>query len=389
MSYEQVALNDVLNGNLIFRNLRPVNPELPDYKKLASSLDLNPRNIPRKTSPQYALVVSRIFKAIERLNGGRQKFSNLVYVGDTIFSDGLCFKHLCETTRWHGKAFIGEDDFSCPANIDERYHADATITVANRWTEVYTFAAKLQKEGWVTPETVVVCDIDKTLLAARGRNGHLIDQVRLSAALEIGRNACGDYFNEKRFTDLYHNLDQAAYHPLTDDNQDYLVYICLMLNKPWQKKTHLKNDILDGRLRSFHEFIDWMQDHLTEMPLCLHGIHQSYFQAYMDGDLTPFKSFRQSELRHTLSLMGHLADDASFNELLKNEIVITEEVFSVLQQWQKLGAFIISLSDKPDEAAIPTRQMEIEGVLPLHLQKTHCVGNLQQNLVEEKPNLLW
>ena len=72
-------------------------------------------------------------------------------------------------------------------------------------------------------------DIDKTTIGARGRNAGLIDQARVDAAYETIQSLLAQNFDAEVFRTAYDLLNQPEYHPFTSDNQDYLVYICLMI----------------------------------------------------------------------------------------------------------------------------------------------------------------
>jgi hypothetical protein len=72
--------------------------------------------------------------------------------------------------------------------------------------------------------------------------------------------------------------------------------------------------------------------------------------------------------------MGCLDDQASVEDLLSSEIVITQEVREAALRWQAAGALLFGLSDKPDEASIPTGDLAAQGFLPIHRVETHTVG---------------
>ena len=93
-----------------------------------------------------------------------------------------------------------------------------------------------------------------------------------------------------------------------------------------------------------------------------------------DGDPTPFKVFRYNEYLTTVDRMGQLDDGACIEELLREEIVITQEVRLVAGEWQGKGALLFGLSDKPDEASIPTDEQAAQGYKAIHKMETHAVG---------------
>jgi hypothetical protein len=72
--------------------------------------------------------------------------------------------------------------------------------------------------------------------------------------------------------------------------------------------------------------------------------------------------------------MGILSDDAQVATLLSDELVITQEVRELAMDWKARGALLFGLSDKPDEASIPTESLESEGYQSIHRVETHAVG---------------
>ena len=79
-------------------------------------------------------------------------------------------------------------------------------------------------------------------------------------------------------------------------------------------------------------------------------------------------------LTFTAAAEGNLDDDAPMETRLNQEIVITQEVRNRALDWNKRGALLFGLSDKPDEASVPTSELASQGYLPLHQVETHVVG---------------
>jgi hypothetical protein len=63
------------------------------------------------------------------------------------------------------------------------------------------------------------------------------------------------------------------------------------------------------------------------------------------------------------------------DERLSQEIVITQEVRERASDWLFRGALLFGLSDKPDEASIPTTELASQGYLPIHKVETSVVGS--------------
>ena len=60
--------------------------------------------------------------------------------------------------------------------------------------------------------------------------------------------------------------------------------------------------------------------------------------------------------------------------MLEEEIVITQEIRDMAFVWRDRGALLFGLSDKPDEASLPTPAQVERGFQPLHRATTHSVG---------------
>jgi hypothetical protein len=72
--------------------------------------------------------------------------------------------------------------------------------------------------------------------------------------------------------------------------------------------------------------------------------------------------------------MGQLSDDLPVEVMLSSEILITREVLAEARKWSQAGALLFSLSDKPDEASLPTPELAAKGYLPIHRKETHVAG---------------
>jgi hypothetical protein len=72
--------------------------------------------------------------------------------------------------------------------------------------------------------------------------------------------------------------------------------------------------------------------------------------------------------------MGSLPANTPLAELLAGEITLTQEVRQMALEWSSRGALLFGLSDKPDEASLPTPQLAAQGWQPLHRTLTHAVG---------------
>jgi hypothetical protein len=134
-------------------------------------------------------------------------------------------------------------------------------------------------------------------------------------------------------------------------------------------------EVRGKRLLSFRKFIDQVETHKNQLSAPLQSIHNEIYAYVNAGDPTPFKAFRYNEFRNTIQRMGFLPDSTPLDVLLRDEILITHEVRALALDWKSRGALLFGLSDKPDEASVPTEELARQGFLPIHRAITHVVGN--------------
>jgi hypothetical protein len=184
----------------------------------------------------------------------------------------------------------------------------------------------------------------------------------------------GDAFDPDGFQAAYDVLNQPEFHAFTADNQDYLAYVCLVLGSGLYQLPSLAGQVRRGDVETFGAFIAEVDNRSQALPASLREIHERIYQRVRAGDPTPFKAFRYTEYRATVERMNCLSDDAGVQDLLAHEIVITQEVREAALRWRGRGALLFGLSDKPDEASLPTESMAARGFEPIHRTKTHAVG---------------
>jgi hypothetical protein len=61
-----------------------------------------------------------------------------------------------------------------------------------------------------------------------------------------------------------------------------------------------------------------------------------------------------------------LADEATAEQVLQQEIVITAEIADICRLLASRGALVFGLSDKPDEASLPTPRAAERGYRAIH-----------------------
>ena len=164
---------------VIYRNLVPADRRLAAGNELSLELGLTGGPPPRKAENEYGLIVAEMLRQARKLDFPKTMVKRLVYIGDTHMNDGTAFRNICLAGSWPGWAFIGQEDMSMPRHVVY----DEPFVLANRWSALSEFLSFLDEKGFVRDEeTVVVIDVDKTAIGAKGRNDGVIDDVRVESA---------------------------------------------------------------------------------------------------------------------------------------------------------------------------------------------------------------
>ena len=356
------ALADLLGNFVAYRKLCPADTRLPSLQTI------RPGAPPRKGAPAYAEIVAPILRAARSLSSPAE-LQRMIVIGDTQRSDLGLFETLRALTGWQGRAFIA-DEVSGAAPL---MRWEGPIAFANAWIAIHAFRAALEADEFVIDAgTVVILDIDKTMLGARGRNHAQIDASRMQALRAAVAATLGTSFEQEVFAHSYKALDQARYHPLTEDNQDYLAYLCVMLCAGV-----LRLEDTEHMLEQHMHIVGALAivaERIHRFAAQIQTFHEEISSLIKAGDLTPFKDFRKREFRETLALMRPAEQLQDAMQLVHEQLVLTAEVWEVAKLWQARGALLFGLSDKPDEAAFPTPDDQSLGLEPLHMVPTALVG---------------
>jgi hypothetical protein len=370
----RAAASDVFGDFITYRNLNGCDPRLPSRLALQAQVGIpRERPLPRKHDPDYARLVAALLSAARAIELPAARLRRLVYIGDTRMSDVEAFEALCQAGGWQGAAFIGAETQGAYQLERSASAAGMPLTLANHWGLLFDFAHGLGAEGIeIDEQTVIVLDLDKTTLGARGRNAGQIDAARLLAVRKTVAGMLGEQYNQNAFQTAYNTLNQQEFHPFTADNQDYLAYICLMLGAGVASLEETL--VLAKSGASVLDFMKKAEERRPVLSNALALIHDEIYDLTRQGDPTPFKTFRRNEFYTTSERMGWLSDETPVAELLAGEIVLTGEVLAVAKTWQHKGALIFGLSDKPDEASLPPANEKSRPAL--HRCQTHVVGTL-------------
>jgi hypothetical protein len=372
--YGRTSVSEFLGDFIVYRNLMPADRRLPALAELRPLVGLPEGAIPRKSAPAYAQVIVHQLRRGRALDRPGLPIERVLYVGDTRLNDGTAFANICAAGGWPGMAFIGAER-NAPVQVEVVDQEVGKLYLANRWSALADFDRFCRERGFAVDErTAVIVDLDKTALGARGRNDQVIDRARVEAVRRTVGGLLGDEFDPAGFQAAYDRLNQPEFHTFTSDNQDYLAYICLILGSGLYGLEALVDEVQAGRLMSFQQFIHQVDGRASDLAGDLLKIHDRIYACVQEGDPTPFKAFRYNEYQTTVGRMGQLDDSAPAAELVANEIVVTQEVREMALSWREQGALLFGLSDKPDEASIPTAELAAEGYVPIHRAKTHAVG---------------
>jgi hypothetical protein len=366
--YPKATLADWLGDRVVYRNLAPADPKLPCLSDVWREIGLEDYRVPRKTEPAYAAAVFRFLEAAQAARGA-PPLRHLLFVGDTFMNDGTAARNLAAHLPLRG--FIGDDRPGEP----EQVKVDGLLLVANRWARAEELPAWAQEQGLACDErAALLVDVDKTFIGARGRNDGVIDGARVAAVRQTVEELMGDEFDEPSFRAVYDVLKQQKYHYFTADNQDYLAYMCLMVAGGIFPAEELWDELGAGRLSGFTQFVTLCDARRGRMGEGLTLAHREVTANVRRGDPTPFKSFRYREYLATVARMDCLPDETPRADVLKQEIVITGEVAQLARRLADMGVLTFGISDKPDEASLPTQALAEQGKPPLHRARMKVVG---------------
>ncbi len=373
-NYGRACLADFCEDWVVYRNLEPLDKRIRGIKNAFHAMELRSELIPRKQERDYAKAAVWFVNEIQRVRGQRVPVGELLFLGDTLFNDGQAYANMISVSGWKGACFIGAER---PEQEAALRLEEGNVAIASRWAMLSDWVETLKKEGFkLDAGTTAVIDIDKTALGAKGRNDRVIDQARLAGIYRTMDAVLGDDFEQTVFEQHYNELNRSRYHQLTADNQDYLAYICMVLNTRIMSLEELVSEIDNASMEDFEQFIRWVDSRLMINPsasIALREVHEAVIASVRNGDPTPFKRFRRQEFISTVEHMGNMPDGATVGEILENEITITEEVYQLAMWLRERGCAILCLSDKPDEASRPHPHISPD-LLPLHRAVTHRVG---------------
>ncbi len=382
-NFGRAALSDYFGDFVIYRKLEPLDRRIPGLRTAYCRMGLPDERIPRKLDYNYAKAAVWLTKQGQLLRGDSTELSELVFVGDTLHSDGQAYENMIAVSEWAGSCVIARSchDEDLLIDIDE----EAGVYCVNRWCALAEWVRWTRERGLhLDNRTVVIIDIDKTALGAKGRNDQVINEARLEGIYRTMVDVLGEGFDRAAFEKEYTELNRARYHFLTADNQDYLAYICLVLNTGLISFEELLQEVEHHSLDNFEQFIRWVDTRIKLNPAANETIretHEAVLASVRMGDPTPFRQFRRQEFITTVERMGNMPDDAPVEEILEHEITLTNEVAELASWLAERGCLLMCLSDKPDEASIPHRRVSPD-LPPVHRAQTHLIGTSIRSILD-------
>ncbi|HDL50435.1 MAG TPA: hypothetical protein ENG37_00300 [Firmicutes bacterium] len=333
--YKRDNLNTIFENYIVFRELNPLREELPSFSELKKQLKLD--FLPRKKDPEYAKVLSFLFKKIG-------DFEKVIYFGDTYLNDGSVIKNLTELNEYKVFGVIteeGEQDY---------IKFKGNMILNTKWRNLLPILEILEKRDFLLDEkTIVVIDIDKTFIGARGRNNKAIDKARTDAITSIIKDALGE-IEEDRFDYIYSRLNRRSLHSFTGDNQDIVAIMSILFYGDYYALGRFIREFYAGNWREPLEFFNTITIPPNDKA---YKLLEEVKENLLKKNPTAFPTFREKEFNCTLKRMDFLPDVSDVRKLLNEEILITKEVYDVGLIAKNKGALVFGLSDKPELSSIP------------------------------------
>jgi FMN phosphatase YigB (HAD superfamily) len=337
---ETSSIRELFHNFIVLRDLEPYRSEIRGLSALRKELGVPGDVTPRKNEVDYARVIERM---VEGLSRGTAK--NLLFVGDTPFTDGSVVRNLSHTGTYRTLGLI------CRESTRE-WAPDLVIRdliLCSHWSRITKIILEATRRGFgFDDSTVALFDLDNTVYSARGRCDRPLREARVSAVKEIVRAIMGvGRFEDAPIDRVYREFDNEQYHPLTSDNQDYVLVLslCCLLGVSSIEEIRREFLMTGSLMLNFIERCrDRLQKRKTAEPLAWEFIQEVYFNA-RQNDPTPCKTFRQNEYLQTLRRMKDRSLPAA------EQIVLTREVVELISYLRGQGITVIAFSDKPKESA--------------------------------------
>ena len=371
-TWQKCSLRSVFEDAVVYRNLEPLDRRLPGLHQVWSEVGLASYYIPRKAKDEDYVRVLLHFLQLAQALRREEPLTRLLYLGNRQVRDQATLSHFRQNSPLPLFSLLCEEEREEERRVIVR---DGGM-LANRWDAVVDWQRHLRTEGVsLDPQSALVVDMDKTIIGARGRNAESLNKARLEGVLLTAKELLGTHFQEARFQAVYGEVNQPRYHFFTEDNQDYITYISLIVSAQVYPMEDLLEDLAYGAFADFPHFVEITGERLRRRPMSGLAMVQKEITEYLSrGDPTAFKRFRSKQFEATLARIDSLPDGVDEQTLLAEEITITREVLDLLQFARERGALLFSISDRPDESLIPSPELARRGYRPVHELPCKIVG---------------
>ena len=178
------SLDELVGDLIVYRSLEPITRQIPGLKSARHQLGLPAPSVPRKQETSYAQVALWILEQAQARRNA--SVGELLFIGDTLSGDGNTFQVMrslrsaAESSLDNGElvghadgavlpsaCFIGNEKAGEPEHFDA--DEETGMFEANRWSQLVDWIRWAQGNGMrLDDSTVVVLDLDKTAIGARG-----------------------------------------------------------------------------------------------------------------------------------------------------------------------------------------------------------------------------
>ncbi len=326
--YKRGRLSDFFENNIVFRELEPVNKNLPGFSTLRGKLGLSV--LPRKKDKEYVKVLSEMFRATGN-------FSKIIYIGDTLMSDLSVINNFAESGLFKTMGIITRE-----GEVDG-FEENENYIFSGSWANLPNALACIENKFFsVDKRTVVIIDIDKTAIGARGKNEKAIDRARMDAIFMLAKMAFKD-ISLGEFLSVYNEVNKREFFSITEDNQDFISILSMLV---------YGGALSLAGLRSAQSILSILMRVKTENPV-LSEYAETVLQNVKMQNPTAFPQFRKAEFEKTIARMDFMQDKTPVETLLSEEIMITGEVYDTALDLKNRGALVFGVSDKPALSSIP------------------------------------
>ncbi len=330
LKYKRGKLSDIFGNYLVFRELNPVSNSLPQFSEIKRALSLT--KLPRKKDEEYAKALYYIFSKAK-------SFNKVFYIGDTLMSDASVIKNFSKFPEIETFGIITREGEVGKFEFRENF------LLSGRWADLEKAFSVCEENVFRADErTVLIVDIDKTAIGARGRNDKAIDKARLDAIRELAEEIFGK-IDEEKFSKAYQIANKKEFFYITEDNQDivsllsFFVYECAV-----------SEEELSGK--KFENAKELIEKVSVRNPV-LKTYAETVLKNIEEENPTAFPEFRKKEFLKTTVRADFLPDETPIAELLSEEITITGEVYRLALKLKKRGVLVFGVSDKPALSTMP------------------------------------